>query len=236
MLSTNGSHQFRPDAFLIAAAIFLSFASGMGEAMAGPLTVYGDQASWNTAVSGLTVGPYTGGITEAVTRTTIETGPTSGCATSLCTIGSSTITTSGPGLSSLNYNFSFASSCEFSPGCMITSTSDVLLTFSQPILGLAASATGDSDNALQVNGTGTGIFNCGCSLFFGLSGPISTLDFHVTGYTDNPETLALSNIVVATVPEPSTWSLVMAAIAALVLYRVKKSAPASSRRRQPRAS
>jgi hypothetical protein len=236
MLSTNGSHRFRPDVFLIAAAIFLGFASGMGTAMAGPLTVYGDQASWNAAVSGLTVGPYTGGITQAVTRTTIETGPASGCATSLCTIGSATTTSSGTGLSSLNYNFSFSSPCESTPGCMITSTSDVLLTFSQPISGFAASAIGDSDNALQVNGLGTGIFNCGCSLFFGLSGPISTLDFHVTGFTDNPETLALSNIVVATVPEPSTWSLIMAAIATLILYRVKKSAPASSRRRQPRAS
>ena len=143
---------------------------------------YTDEPSWLAALpSDATIGGYPHPALTTTTVTTIET-TSAGC----CTVLGQTIT-SVPGAGPVVGNFSFLSPCEFSPGCVITATTDITVTFSVPILGFASDLSllgGD----IELIGTGLpGVV--GYDGFYGVVGLLSSLDFTILSsadqFTDN---------------------------------------------------
>src|SRR6266568_726402 len=103
---------------------------------AAPLTAYYDQASWEVAVAGLTIGPYSGTATLTNYVTTIGVGTTNVCPhPGICVFGTTATSQTGPGLfDDVFADFSFNSFCQ--PIC--SSTTELTVALDQPIMGFAA--------------------------------------------------------------------------------------------------
>jgi hypothetical protein len=191
---------------------------------------YYDQASWDAATEGQTIGPYTGGITETIYTETISTELEPDCpsASNFCVIAQGSTTTQLTGLSNILINFMFPTFA-----FDYTGPTKVVFSFDSPILGLAATDTGNILESDLV--TTNGFFlpgNPPHNEFFGLTGIGSTLTFESRCCTDNPALVNLQDILVTTVPEPPTWGplLVGGAISAVVLRRRRKKIGAGSMR------
>jgi hypothetical protein len=194
----NGSGSAAGVLRLLVFAILSILANGGGKA--APLTFYTDQTAWLSAVSGLNIAPYPFPVTRTDFLTTIKLDP-------FCCIvlGHSTVTTQQQ-FSSFSANFTFASGCEFTPPCVITAPQEVLITFPTPISGFAS-------NSPEFDFLFSSILLNGQPLppilrdnFFGVVGPITSLDFvSGSGFTDNHARVFLGSIVVATVDEPSSF-------------------------------
>jgi hypothetical protein len=144
------------------------------------------------------------------------------------TVLSSTIE-SHSGTPSFGANFSFASPCEFQPGCVITSSTRLIISFAAPIEGFASYAP-------HIIGNG-GMFIDGQQLlpgpayngFFGVVGPFTTLDIQsAPGFTDSDLSVYFSSNVIAeasTVSEPSSLLLLGAGmVGSAVLKSRRRSA------------
>jgi hypothetical protein len=189
-----------------------------GIAGAGPLTFYTDQTVWSAAVSGFNVGAYPNQITRSDHVDTIKI--TGGPAPGFKIVDQSSSTTR-MGFTDLQADdFSFASPCEFDLGCLISAIEEVLVTFDTPIMGFATSPAEIWSDGLTVNGLSLAGLD-GCCLpsggFFGIVGPISSLDF-VGNFSDEIfEGVFFSNVVVATVDEPSAFASLMAGLMPLAV-------------------
>src|SRR6266849_7812650 len=197
-------------------AIIVVHAGGM--ASAAPLKFYTDQSAWLAAVSGFSVGAYPNQITRSDYVDTIEI--TGGPAPGFTIVNQSSSTTRDGFTYFRADDFSFASPCESDLGCLISATEEILVTFDTQIMGFASSPAGISSNGLTVNGLSLDGFD-GCCLpsggFFGMVGPISSLDFVGNFSYQIFEGVFFLDIVVATVDEPSALA---ALIASLVLLAV----------------
>lgn len=187
---------------------------------ADPVTAYYDQASWDAAVAGLTVGEYTAGGTKTLYDDTISTRqppclPPAG----LCVL-STTITTSNFGvLDSLNAIMSYPNMCN-----PCTRTQKVVISFDEPIAGFEVVDNSYNFHAmLEVNGFELPPDPPDGPQFFGLVGPISSLTFTVSPHTDNPGDLHWSDFRVVTVPEPFTLSLFGAGVLGASAIRRRKN-------------
>lgn len=185
-------------------------------ASADTFSVYYDRQTWNAATAGLAVGPYTRGITEINYTTTIEILDNFG----LGVIDTTVDVYPYQGFSGFAANFSFASPCEFTVGCQITSTSDVMFVFDRPIIGFWSETSGNFDDTLRINGDlslGLGEdIGGGYGVVWAI--PISSIELSA-GFTDDFEYVYWSNIVVATTPEPATLSLFAMGLVAMKMKR-----------------
>ncbi len=157
-------------------AIIDVLASGI--ASASPLTFYTDHAAWSAAVSGFNVGAYPNQITRSDYVDTIKI--TGGPAPGFTIVDQSSSTTRTGFTDFRADDFSFASPCEFDLGCLISAAEEVLVTFDTQIMGFATSLAEIRSDGLTVNGLNLAGLD-GCCLasggFFGIVGPISSLDF-----------------------------------------------------------
>ena len=196
---------------------------------ATPLAFYYDQASWLAAASALQIGTYSSGSVETDQLRTVQyPGPQ--------IIGTSTVTTSisNGGFSGVGpIDFSYPTSCV--PGCTVTRPTNINILLTLTIFGFEANLNLlDSLGVITLNSqlivpapTYSG--------FFGVIGPLSSIDFHFSGgITDSPESLNLSNIQVLTVNEPPSLILVLSGGVLLLLtsYISRNSGRSSPRRRQ----
>jgi hypothetical protein len=203
---------------LISAVVAATYLGVGTPARATALTPYYDQASWQAATAELQIGPFKGVASETYTTTTVENLPPFGYP-SVIDMNSTTFPT---GFGGVFGDFSFAAFCEFDFFCVITNATDISIAFDQPILGFAALSFTRSD-VMTVNGIA--MPTDGGPQFFGLVGPISTLDFMAADdFTDNDETLDIENIVVATLPEPMALPVFAAGLSGLAIMRRRRNA------------
>jgi hypothetical protein len=148
-------------------------------------------------------GPYTGGITETITADTISTQGAPDCnQSSFCIISSKTTTITQAGLGGIGFDFSVPEMCY---DC--TAPIKVVITFDEPILGIAGESTGlTAHGGLNTNLDGLPEVYSG---FLGVTEQFNTLSFSVPCCTDSSEAVYLNDLVVATVPEPPTWTLLI---------------------------
>ncbi len=190
---------------LVGFLALLAVLSQSNSSKAGPLTGYHNQAAWEAAVADLGLRPYSGGTSGTIETTTIGFGITSVCPHSgICGFG----TTSAPfGLSNnLSANFSYHNICQ--PTC--SATSKIAINFDHEIMALRATDFSCIIGTLLLVNNSVGVGEgrpCGLQGFFGLIGPISSLEFSGTQYTDSPMALNLQNIAVFEAPEPVTVSV-----------------------------
>lgn len=193
---------------------------------ADPVTAYYDQASWDAAVAGLTVGEYTAGGTKTLYDDTISTRqppclPPAG----LCVL-STTVTTSNFGVfDSLSAVMSYPTMCD-----VCTRTQSIVINFDQPILGFEVVDNSINQHAgLAVNGFELPSDPPFGPQFFGLVGPISSLTISVAGHTDNAGNLNWSSFRAVTIPEPFTLSLFGAGVLGASAIRRRKKTPNTTR-------
>jgi hypothetical protein len=183
---------------LLAAIVGLSGAALCAATPADALAIYTDPVSYADATAGLATGAYTAGITRTDYLTTLITLDPTGFAI----VSRSTATTRSVGLGVLDLGFSFAAGCEFSPGCVVTAPLETQISFDQPILAFSATLTTDGFD-MSVDGLSLPMTYL-TPIFFGIVGPISTLDFRSSGgFTDNPEFARFTDVAIA-VPEPAS--------------------------------
>jgi len=197
-------------------AIIGVLASGI--ASASPLTFYTDHAAWSAAVSGFNVGAYPNQITRSDYVDTIKI--TGGPAPGFTIVDQSSSTTRTGFTDFRADDFSFASPCEFDLGCLISAAEEVLVTFDTQIMGFATALAEIRSDGLTVNGLNLAGLD-GCCLasggFFGIVGPISSLDF-VGNFSDEIlEGVFFSDVVVATVAEPSAFASLIAGLMLLAV-------------------
>ena len=186
---------------------------GLFAASSASADFYTDEASWLAALPSGAQSSDTAQGTTATTTTTIQIRPDGSC----CTIVGQT-TTSVPSISRLVGNFSFSGDCAFLPGCQITNTTDITVTFSQPIIGFAADLELIGDD-MGINGYADGIPNPeGYGGFYGMisQDPLTSLDFALfTEFTDNQDAIDLTFTAFAA-PDPPDPVSEPPAIAALL--------------------
>jgi hypothetical protein len=199
-----------------------------------PLTFYTNESAWLAAVSGLNVGPASG-VSETEYSATIQT-PNPATGYGFTILGYSTITTTTD-FSSFDGIYYYPNECP--RPC--TAAQQVQFTFPSSIMGFASEATiADADDVLALDGQRLGpqlgmpppdLYNG----FFGVVGSISDLNFQTLEYfTDSRESLALSDIVVATVSEPSALaSLLTGLVLAYLLPLWRRHRPPRHDARSP---
>jgi hypothetical protein len=186
-------------------------------ASATPTVEYFDDISWRTAAAalGYSIHSYTGGVTITTYTTTIETVSHDDPNAPYIVFGPVISAYHQTGLAEIQGDFFFGSACDTSPGCVMTNLTELDVTFDSPIAGIEffspATCTDGENCQLSINPGGWLILTYeGTGGSFGLlGGPISELDFIVSGFSDSPNRLQLSNIFVATAPEPGTLALVL---------------------------
>jgi hypothetical protein len=199
------------------AFVFLIATSFYDRVHADVVQAYYDQASWDAAVAGLSIGNYLSGGTKTLYDDTISTSqppciPPAG----LCVLNT-TVTTSNFGVfDSLDAIMSYPNMCT------CTRTQKVVITFNEPISGFEVVDNSYNFHAmLQVNGFDLPLDEGG-GHFFGLVGPISSLTFTVLPHTDNPGDVHWTDFRAVTIPEPLTISLFGAGLIGIAAMRRKK--------------
>ena len=118
---------------------------------------------------------------------------------------------------------------------------DITLTFATPVNAAGATIQADFYGGFTaqvlVNGTNTftenGVSNGnndGSAIFIGWNGgPITTLQFTLTSAFEAPNDFAIGTVALSSVPEPSTWAMMMLGFAGLgfAAFRTRKTAVAA---------
>jgi hypothetical protein len=182
-------------------------------ANASPLTFYTDEAAWLAAVSGFKVGTYPFDVTytDILVNVTLTRPPQGGTCCILSTpppIFAAFAPVLGANFSSVDITFTSLAldGCFFPSAC--TFASDVTVNFPTPIYGFASSSAFGRMESGVILINGQELPSPFIGPFFGVVGLINSVDFSCgcDPRIDENLDLELSNIVVATVNEPSGFA------------------------------
>lgn len=209
---------------IFAAALISALASS---APAVATVEFEDDASWRGAAqsAGYSIHPYTGGVTITAYTTTIEFGDPNS-SDPLIILGTEVESHHQLGLSEIVGDFTFWEYCGTVPGCEMSAYTRMEVVFDDPIFGIEFASAGQGtpydDQQLSIEPGDFFILAEDGGSFGLIGGPITELDFVVNGFTDSPNTLRLTNIVVATAPEPASLAIVVAGLP-FIMRRARKS-------------
>jgi hypothetical protein len=187
----------------------ISFAAAYSQANAN--VEYFDSSAWKDAAlaAGYSVHPYTAGVTITTYTSTIEIVGYDDPNAPYIVYDPVIESHHQFGLSTIVGDFFFGSECDTHPGCLITNLSELDIAFDQPIHGILFESFAQT-SAMELSPGGDffseGIDGEWFSLF---GGAFSEMTFS-SGFTDSPNSLYITNILVATAPEPATIALVLA--------------------------
>lgn len=205
-------------------------AATAGNMAPGQVTLYTDAAGFFKALAPLgpvTIGPYTGKVTETIISTTAETDSGGFC----CAVIGNSSTVSPGQFNDLSWIFdqlgdAMDGNCFAVPDCTLTEPTELILTFSPKLDAFFSIDTfiENTGEVPQINGEPLPLeITVG---FFGAIGPaISSLDFTLSNIlTDDPSQIVLPDIIVAqavrVVDEPPVFACFGAAVLMLAFGRL----------------